>query len=379
LLVDHSSIKSDELVDVEGFACHLKTACCFIIMKIECPYEDCKQRIEIGPESSRCDAACPACNRPFVCPDFEDPMSDTNTVTSSPQPQSNAWHSASVAARIRGAVQPESMTFDQRRPGVSFVVPKEEEGVYVPKRPLKLRLSYRIGRLMYGLPFLLAGILVGGYFFMLMASDAKKIIHDHFLWSNGEAATQVIANGTKRTQKSIFYSYDIGVRFADKAGLLHEGQVKFDTVFGIPDRTKTEVRYDPANPGDFVLSWAIDVTFWRWGHFAFMSGAWLAMAGFLCFLGWRLIREAVVAARYATVSQELHLWVLNVTQSMNGSVVRKIYEFKLPEGKLGKCVFDGQHEPLFVDAQKRYLIALRASGKRGHVLVLRNDFYPFRV
>jgi hypothetical protein len=103
------------------------------------------------------------------------------------------------------------------------------------------------------------------------------------------------------------------------------------------------------------------------------------MAGFLCFLGWRLIREAVVAARYATVSQELHLWVLNVTQSMNGSVVRKIYEFKLPEGKLGKCVFDGQHEPLFVDAQKRYLIALRASGKRGHVLVLRNDFYPFRV
>lgn len=206
-----------------------------------------------------------------------------------------------------------------------------------------------------------------------------KIIHDDFLWSKGEAATQVVANGTKRTQKSIFYSYDISVRFADKAGLLHEGQVKFDTVFGIPDRTKTEVRYDPTNPEDFVLSWAIDVKFSRWGHFAFVSAALVLMSGFLCFLGWMLIREGVVAARYATASQELHLWILNVTQSMNGNVVRKIYEFKLPEGKLGKCVFDGQHEPLFVDSQKQYLIALRASGERGHVLVLRNDFYPFRV
>jgi len=131
----------------------------------------------------------------------------------------------------------------------------------LPPRPLRLD-SRALGsrRLKKGLLALFVAV-VGASFGIGSAIFTRQLLGERALWERGTGGKIVHLSGkVQEWQKlglTIFYDYALEVSWADGQGQVHDGKTSFERMFkGVPDGETPELRYDPAAPDRFVLSWA---------------------------------------------------------------------------------------------------------------------------
>jgi hypothetical protein len=138
----------------------------------------------------------------------------------------------------------------------------------LPVRPLGLRMSFYLRRTAFGL-FLAAFAAGSGAGAVWAISDAWSIRRDQRIWDSGTQATDGMVHGKVRSRglRWVIAFYDLDVTYADADGARYRGPVEIATMLGSVDTdADPEVRYDPADPDRFALSWAVDASGarWRW-------------------------------------------------------------------------------------------------------------------
>ncbi|HKC60341.1 MAG TPA: hypothetical protein VKB92_09655 [Myxococcales bacterium] len=91
--------------------------------------------------------------------------------------------------------------------------------------------------------------------------SARQVVQERVLWSRGMQGKLVHLSGkVEETQKlglTLFYDYDLDVKWLDSQGRQHSGKASFGRTFrAVGKREPPRLRYDPENPDHFVLSWA---------------------------------------------------------------------------------------------------------------------------
>jgi hypothetical protein len=145
------------------------------------------------------------------------------------------------------------------------------------------------------------------------------------------------------------------------------------------------VRFDPANPARFALSWAQDSQVWRWLavlFFGVMLGG--VFAGTSAVVGFRLLRALSDARSAAARPQRWVLKVTGVTEVLNNGkptgAHAYTYEAEEADGfpahagtfRLGK----GQ-KPLALEEDR--ILALRPANAPARPVVLHANGYPFAL
>lgn len=256
----------------------------------------------------------------------------------------------------------------------------------LPARPLAVRKSFAtkkiIGAIFLTL-FAVAAIAGGGW---LSSSEARAIRHDARVWALETNAVGGSVKGKEETNNFLLHSYDVKVKYTDQSGLSHEVKLSFHTV-GISVDTKRdlEIRYDPANPDDCVLSWSMNVTSGRWIYVAFMGSA-LALLG-LGFLAMAFggLRQLGAARRCAVGSEEVELEVQSFAAVMKGRkptgrhLLRCLVAAPVVggKGKVRVVRYARGRFPLFADGARRKVIALVASDAPDRPVLVGDDFSPF--
>lgn len=91
--------------------------------------------------------------------------------------------------------------------------------------------------------------------------STRQVIEERILWARGMQGKLVHLSGkVEETQKlglTLFYDYDLDVKWLDSQGRQHAGKASFGRTFrGVGKRESPRLRYDPEQPDRFVLSWA---------------------------------------------------------------------------------------------------------------------------
>jgi len=109
--------------------------------------------------------------------------------------------------------------------------------------------------------WLLVGLALGVGALYWGAQGAMGVLSDRSLWEKGTQAPRVRVGGRVKSNRVILKTYELDVDFQDAAGAVHQGHEEFTTLFtSVDQEQQPELRYDPADPSHFVLSWARDVT-----------------------------------------------------------------------------------------------------------------------
>jgi hypothetical protein len=109
--------------------------------------------------------------------------------------------------------------------------------------------------------WMLVGLALGGGALYFGLQGLRGVVADRELWEKGTPAPHVRVGGRVKTNRMILKDYHLEVDFQDTSGGVHHGQEEFTTLFTSVDQERPpELRYDPADPSRFVVSWARDVT-----------------------------------------------------------------------------------------------------------------------
>lgn len=244
-----------------------------------------------------------------------------------------------------------------------------------------MRNSYLGAALMF-----LVGFGMSIVFPIWQATEAKRILVDQELWKTGTPAEDVRVSGRETSHNFLLNSYHLNVVYTDAVGGEHTGPLEFDTLFeSVDQKSPIDVRYDAKDPTRFALSWAVDLSRARWGSVAFL-GLLMGLLGLVVIWSGRGLLRRLAAARHVGASfEELELPLVQVIEMRQyGRATGQMrYRFDVagPAGKTRKreVVFNRKkkHEPLFVDAERTRMLAVRTSAAPDRPIVLRNDFYPF--
>jgi hypothetical protein len=229
---------------------------------------------------------------------------------------------------------------------------------------------------------LLIGVLIW------QAFEARGILADDALARSGVEASDVSVEGSRTSRNFILNSYKLDVRYTDRAGAAHQGVATFDTLFSSVTREEpVYVRYDARSSDRFVLSWAVQHPRGRWGALAMFVATAIGLG--LGSLAWaRELLRRLEEARQATVESddveiELSQVVRMKEHGRSTGVVSYQYFVTVASGKSKRRQVSfnrrKRHTPIFVDAGKTRVLAVRTRGAPDRPIVLRSDFYPFDV
>ncbi|MFT3868252.1 MAG: hypothetical protein QM715_07125 [Nibricoccus sp.] len=256
----------------------------------------------------------------------------------------------------------------------------------LPSLPLKLKNSFVWKFGAGGALLILLGLAVAVAFGWWQMDNAQEILKQSRIWKSGVPAGSAEAGGRVTTRKFVFHEYDLDVAYLDQKGAVHRGKLKFDTLFNELEKDSDPVvRYDPAHPEDFALSWAVNRTGSRWASVIFMLLAGIGLiGGSAAILGVKALRSLADARRCARRSDEVIVQVTQVVeQNAKGKTTGYEYQFagQLADGRSvnGKVVFPVKHEPLYADNAHQTMVALVSQEKIGSPVVLRDDFYPLAL
>jgi hypothetical protein len=258
----------------------------------------------------------------------------------------------------------------------------------IPSRPLRLRRGFVIWSYLGAATLGLVGTASLVAYVIWQLGEARQIQTDQAIWDHGTPAESSNVSGKETSHNFLLNSYELDVDYADAQGQTHRGKAEFSSLFASVDqKTDADVRYDPAHPDRFALRWAIDLGGYRWAAFAFMMVAGVGIGLAFLVIAFGLYRRVTDARAVAEDSQEVEIELVKVEAlSQHGrptGATQFHYQLATESGKTVKrhVVFrtnKGQ-SPLFADAQKSRLLALRSSRAPDRPVVLRNDLYPFDV
>lgn len=131
----------------------------------------------------------------------------------------------------------------------------------LPPRPLRLDARSLASRKLRKTALALFVAAVGGAFSVGAVFLTRQLLAERALWERGAGGRVVRLSGKlEKWQKlglTFFYDYALEVSWADDQGRVHQGKSSFEWMFkGVPESDVPELRYDPAAPDRFVLSWA---------------------------------------------------------------------------------------------------------------------------
>jgi hypothetical protein len=131
----------------------------------------------------------------------------------------------------------------------------------LPRRPLQLDPRALAQRRLRNFGVVAVLIAMGALFCAGCFVSAQQVFCERALWARGTPGRLVHLSGkVEETQKlglTFFYDYDLDVKWLDAQGRPHSGKTSFGRTFrGIGKREQPHLKYDPAAPDTFVLSWA---------------------------------------------------------------------------------------------------------------------------
>jgi hypothetical protein len=218
-------------------------------------------------------------------------------------------------------------------------------------------------------------------------SEAKGIIADKALWASGTPALDASVHGKETSHNFLLNSYDLQVEYATAEGELHEQKIKFDTLFVSVDKNApVDVHYDPKDPSRMVLSWSVDMTGGRWAAVVFMGA--IGLFGLLFLWAARVQVRNVSDAREAeTRFEETDVPLVRLIEmkqyGRSTGVMRYQFHVAHADGTTKKREvsfnFKKNQQPIFVDASRTRMLAVKTTMAPDRPIVLRNDLYPFEV
>jgi hypothetical protein len=134
---------------------------------------------------------------------------------------------------------------------------------FLPRRPLQLDARALAQRRLRNLAVVAVLIAMGAAFGAGSFVSGQQVISERVLWSRGMLGRVVHVSGkVEQTEKlglTLFYDYDLDVKWVDAQGHQHAGKTTFGRTFrGIGKREHPRLKYDPTLPDRFVLSWAAE-------------------------------------------------------------------------------------------------------------------------
>ncbi len=250
--------------------------------------------------------------------------------------------------------------------------------------PLRLKSGFVIKHYVLGVLGVVAGLAIGAAYALWQLDTAQDILRDRLTWQKGVAPQALVVDGKVKSRYFIFKEYDLKAKWTDAEGAPHESTVEFDTLFVSADTNRElDARYLPEDKARITLSWAIEVTTWRWASFAFMIGMGILIGVAVASLGYLALKRVREAQACVADVEELIGELVNVEHEAAGGKAtgKLVYHYSLP-GTAGqhKAVFHPKHgTPLFVDADNTRMLVLRSRRSPKALLVLRNDFHPLEL
>src|SRR5215470_1870912 len=213
----------------------------------------------------------------------------------------------------------------------------------LPIRPLELRRGYRGKLNLVALLILVfgGGMLAGAAY---LSHEIPDVARDQEVWDRGVRAADGSISGREHTRyglSSLLASYDLRVEYVDDRGGKHDGKLELTTALGDLDTSEPlEVRYDPANPKRFAVSWAIASSGPRYrGAIAIVVLCGL-IGLFLIRAAWQVRRSVQRDAQIAAEGLELEVPVVSRQfVARRGKITGEVhYVLEIPSG-------DGVAEP----------------------------------
>jgi hypothetical protein len=214
-------------------------------------------------------------------------------------------------------------------------------------------------------------------------SSGASIGRDKDIWARGLRADGTI--NAKRTAKLIPWliaNYDGTVRYTDAEGASYEGSVDFWTMFGGPDTSNAELRYDPQHHDQFAISWGVGASGARWRAVIVMSALFALLTLAFAYGTWAILQNARGEARVAAEGDEVELRVVSCTPIVKEGKPTGKYHHTLEldtGGERPKTIVKDSEWLLHCAPNDARVLGMWIPGKTDHVIVLRNDLEPLAV
>lgn len=175
-----------------------------------------------------------------------------------------------------------------------------------------------------------------------------------------------------------FYDYDLKVAYTDSDGRQYSKPLKVESMLKAMDQTNEPgVKFDPKNPENFVLSWAIDLGWARWSWLGFKWLLILTCGGLLALIIRGGTRTLWSARSAAAKSDEVLLEVERIEPFLvNGSHHGQfVVHYRLPDGSSRNVTM---HPPLVLEREgKQHVVALLPLDKPQNAVILEENLMPF--
>lgn len=144
--------------------------------------------------------------------------------------------------------------------------------------------------------------------------ELTDIARDQEVWDHGVRAADGSLEGRQHSRGGLSWLiawYELRVTYVDDRGASHDHELTLNTAFGeLNGEDDVEIRYDPAQPERFAVSWAISSSGARYrGAIVFMLVC-VAMGLVLIWTGWKIRRDLQRDKQLAREGGELEVRVV---------------------------------------------------------------------
>jgi hypothetical protein len=274
----------------------------------------------------------------------------------------------------------------------------------LPPAPLRLKRSFVVSNQIWSILLMLIGLFIPAGYGYWQLDEVEHIQRDAEVYASGVPTEDGSVNGSVRSRYFIFRDYNLDVNFVDAQGKRHAEKLSFSTLgSGIDEEQTPELRYDPADPSRYAVSWAVESSGGRWASVIFFTLGGMVIGFAVGYLGWAMRRNLRDARSVAERGEEVACRVLSaVPQVVNGRETDNIiYRVSVPAPPAAPS-WQGAYRdpmqgappaappvereivlnrktatPLFLDARGAVVLALVTPDAERRFVAMRDDLHPF--
>jgi hypothetical protein len=257
----------------------------------------------------------------------------------------------------------------------------------LPTRPLRLRAGHvwHMG-IVAAVCFLLgAGALAGVPHF---AHELADVARDREVWDHGVRAADGSLEGRQHSRIGLSWLlawYELRVMYVDDRGERHDEKLGLNTAFGeLNGEDDVEIRYDPAHPERFAVSWAVSSSGARYRGAILFILICAAIGACLIWAGWKVLRDLQRDKQTAAEGGELELRVVGrqLVLQRGGFSGEAHYALEVPPVDGISAPRAMTHKgPVLLESgtDGSHVIALAVAGDHRRVLLVHADLAPLVV
>ncbi len=208
-----------------------------------------------------------------------------------------------------------------------------------------------------------------------------ELLRERAVWERGVPALEGAYEGEVSSNRFIFNSFKLKVTYVDQSEVPHEGKLEFSTIGRELDDAKAgEIRYDPKDPGAFVLSQALDLAVSRWASIAFFGVMSVGLIGLFGFLAYRVVVDLQHTLECARDGRLVEAQILSMKGADRYGTVTYTYRVKGdPAESKPRTGTLQRRRPIAIGEDGSRVLAVQSRGEPNAVVLLASDGYPFRL